>query len=262
MKNKMFCLAIIICSLFGVRCTEDQKMDNLYPDYIEINFNNSNYQANLQLFIKASKRFNEHVYKDKNNVYKTSINKGSDIRISEDLFSLLTKSLKYQEQIKMFNNKINSRIDSINEKLPITKSYPDRNYDAWVAGQLSYLWNKIIGTWQGINEGMVNFFCITVGITVASLFEYFFLPIFGFGSIIPPDIPYRGYTMYAGQSFPTYLPDGLYPYNSFFGNKQYVAVRNGVATVKNCRYGEFNWYRSEHLSLTYFDPKDGELLWF
>ena len=30
MKNKMFCPAIIICSLFGVRCTEDQKMDYLY----------------------------------------------------------------------------------------------------------------------------------------------------------------------------------------------------------------------------------------
>ena len=81
MKNKMFCLAIIICSLFGVRCTEDQKMDYLYPDYIEINFNNSNYQANLQLFI-------------------------------EDLFNLLTKSLKYREQVEILKNKkLNMRIN-------------------------------------------------------------------------------------------------------------------------------------------------------
>ena len=112
MKNKMFCLAIIICSLFGVRCTEDQKMDYLYPDYIEINFNNSNYQANLQLFIEASKRFDEHVYKDENKCYKTSINKGSDIRISEDLFNLLTKSLKYREQVEILKNKkLNMRIN-------------------------------------------------------------------------------------------------------------------------------------------------------
>ncbi|MCR9011503.1 hypothetical protein [Gabonibacter chumensis] len=159
MRNKVTCLAIIICSLLGVRCTKDQKMDELYPDYIEINFKSSNYKANLQLFIEANKRFEKYVYKDENNVYKTSINKGADISISEDLFNVLTESLKYKEQMDAFiNKKINIRIDNTKDKLPIAKSYPGCDYETWAAGQLSYLWDKIIGTWQEINEGMINFF--------------------------------------------------------------------------------------------------------
>ena len=262
MKNKMFCLAIIICSLFGARCTEDQKMDYLYPDYIEINFNNSNYQANLQLFIEASKRFDEHVYKDENKGYKTSINKGSDIRISEDLFNLLTKSLKYRGQIEGFKNKkINMSIENTEGKLPSAKSYPICDYDQWVYGQLNYLWNEIIGTWNNISDAQIYYFSRIIGIAAISAFEYFFSPFLWPGPLLPPSTPYNGRILFAGDSFQTSLPDGLYPCKSpSLGIHQYVAVRNGIARVRYCEQGPFSWYRRDHGLSRYYQTRDRDLL--
>ena len=92
MKPKIICLVLIY--LLSVRCNDKQEVDNQYGSYIDIDFNNLN-NEDLQLFIEAAKRFNEYVYLDENSVYKISINKGADIGIGENIFSVLAQSLKY-----------------------------------------------------------------------------------------------------------------------------------------------------------------------
>ncbi|MCB6974685.1 MULTISPECIES: hypothetical protein [Butyricimonas] len=255
MKPKIICLVLIY--LLSVRCDDKQEVDNHYGSYINIDFNNLN-NEDLQLFIEAAKRFSEYVYLDENNVYKISINKGADIGIGENIFSVLAQSLKYREQLKLFENKvINMEINSGDEKLPLTRTFPSGNYDQWVYGQLNYLWNEIIGTWQSVNEAMVNFFCVVIGASVLTVIDYVCMPFFGPGIIISPeDDPYCNVPPLAvGMEFRTNLPNGLYP--SPGNREQYVAVRNGIATVKFCESARFSWYRKDS---RYYSREDEDLI--
>lgn len=156
MKTKIIFL-IAIC-LSAIRCSDKQETIDQYLNYIDIDFNDLDHQKNLQLFMEASKRFDEYVYKDENNIFKISINKGADIKISENIFNILSQSLKYREQIDILKYKrLNMKANNDEEKLPLTRSFPVGNYEQWVYGQLNYLWNEIIGTWQGINDAMITF---------------------------------------------------------------------------------------------------------
>lgn len=256
MKTKiLFLIALYLCT---IRCSDKQETINQYPNYIDIGFNDSNHQKNLQLFMEASKRFDEYTYKDENNIFKTTINKGADIKVSENIFNILSQSLKYRRQIEetLKYKKINMKINNDEERLPLTRSFPAGNYEQWVYGQLNYLWNEIIGTWQAINDYMITFFCATIGVSIATIIDYLAMPFSGPGFIIPPsDRPNPDILPLAeGESFFTNLPDGLYP--SPLSNYLYIAVRDGFAIVKSYIYSPFNWYREE----MYYHAEDRDLI--
>lgn len=254
MKTKIIFL-IVIC-LSAIKCRDKQETIDQYLNYIDIDFNDLDHQKNLQLFMEASKRFDEYVYKDENNILKTSINKGADIKISENIFNILSQSLKYREQIEILKYKrLNMKTNNDEEKLLLTRSFPVGNYEQWVYGQLNYLWNEIIGTWQEINDAMITFFCVAIGASIATIIDYLAMPFSGPGFIIPPtDRPNPNILPLAeGESFHTNLPDGLYP--SPLSDHLYIAVRNGFATVKSCSYA-FSWYRGK----IYYNVEDRDLI--
>ena len=240
MSKKNIYLTIIMCVLLGVRCSEKLSIDNQYQSYIDIDLSSRNYEENYKLFVEASKRFNEYVYKNEHGVYCTSINKGSDIKISEKLFNVLTEALPYRDKIRMLRSSLNNQV---NER-PFTRAHPQEvnyDYDSWVFTNVRNLLTNF-GAWvQAGFEDAVVLIAHILAISVFAILE-FIQPVFIF---TPPGAfdnyqndPFYEYYPYplVAPFFQTNLPNGIYPGNS--GDR--VHVRNGIAMP---RQGYFSWFR-------------------
>lgn len=267
MKTKIVFLSIL-CTFFFCDCTKEYSFTLPEKEWIDIDLTTNFFtQENIDKLKEAKKRFNEFVYKDELGNYKTLLENGKEIAITEPTFDFLVECLKYRPLLDSINN------TNLIKKKSRTSPYMDP-YERYVFGQLAGMWNKVVGLIHLTQETIVEcaqMVAMTCLVAIATMLEFC---VSGFTDITSPQYIVPSFypceiqpiaLITDGQCLgPTNALPGIYGFLDYNGQGSsfpgyYLVIENGMAWGYFC---ESNWsysmyraypqfYKDEHRYLVY-----------
>lgn len=255
MKVKIVLLSIV-CSCLLCNCTEEDSFVIPEEKLIDVDLSENFFtQKNIDDLREAKVRFDEFVYKDNNGDYKTLLESGEEIGITESTFEYLVECLSLRRLADEIGEKIQMR-----RQLKDAKSSPVLDpFEYYVLGQLAGMWACFTSGIKVTSEILVEValmvadFCY---VAVAVMLEFCLSIFTGTASpqfIVPPfsDYPFPMDELAMDGQYlgPTNAMDGIYAYPNYTPDYSsypwyYILIDNGNVWGFYCLNHPYSMYRN------------------